>query len=151
MVNIVINKAFEYDADGKATQVDIPAAMADEMAVAKEEFIENIAELNDDLLEKYLEGEDLSEEEVKATFRKGISEAQFYPAICISAAKMIGIDTVLDFINTYLPSPLDRETGLPKTARDRMWWYLLIRMPNSADLFSIPLWIPMPAVCRCSG
>ena len=108
LVNIVSGKAYEFDADGKATQIDIPADMADDMAMAKEEFIENIAELNDDLLEKYLEGEEVTEEEIKATFRQGVLDAEFYPAICTSATKMIGIDQIFDFINDYLPSPLDR-------------------------------------------
>ena len=108
LVNIISGKAYEYDADGKATQVDIPADMADDIAMAKEEFIENIAELNDDLLEKYLEGEELTEEELKATFRQGILDAEFYPAIAAAAAKMIGVDVIFDFINDYMPSPLDR-------------------------------------------
>jgi elongation factor G len=116
IVNVITGQAFEYDADGKAKQVDIPADMADDIAVAKEEFIENIAELDDDLLEKYLEGEELSEEEITTTFRKGISEAGFYPGICTSAVKLIGIDMVLDFINTYMPSPLDRGDW---TAKDK--------------------------------
>ncbi len=107
-VDIVSGKAFEYDENGKATQIDIPADMADDMAMAKEEFIENIAELNDDLLEKYLEGEELTQDEVKATFRQGILDAEFYPAIPASAAKLIGIDVVFELINDYMPSPLDR-------------------------------------------
>ena len=114
IVNIVNGLAYEYDADGKAAQVDIPGDIADDIAAAKEEFIENIAELDDDLLEKYLEGETLSEDEIRDAFRKGISEAQFYPAVCISAVKMIGIDMVLDFINTYMPSPLDRGDWVAK-------------------------------------
>lgn len=117
MVNIVTGKAFEYDENGKAVQVDIPGDMAEAMTAAKEAFIENIAELDDELVEKYLEGEDLSEEEIKATFRKGISEAQFYPAICTSAVKMIGIDTLLDFINAYMPSPLDRGEWIAKDSQ----------------------------------
>ncbi|MFU8770205.1 MAG: elongation factor G, partial [Desulfotignum sp.] len=117
MVNIVTGKAFEYDGNGKAVQVDIPGDMAEAMTAAKEAFIENIAELDDELVEKYLEGEDLSEEEIKATFRKGISEAQFYPAICTSAVKMIGIDTLLDFINAYMPSPLDRGEWIAKDSQ----------------------------------
>jgi len=108
LVNIVSGEAYEYDDDGKATKVDIPADMVDDISLAKEEFIENIAELDDDLLEKYLEGEDISEDEIKATFRQGVLDAQFYPAICISATKMIGIDTVFDLINDVMPSPLDR-------------------------------------------
>jgi len=108
MVDIVSGKAFEYDADGKSTQIDIPADMADDMALAKEEFIENIAELNDDLLEKYLEGETLAEDEIKATFRQGILDAEFYPAIPAAAARLIGIDVVFELINDYMPSPVDR-------------------------------------------
>jgi elongation factor G len=116
LVNIVSGEAFEYDADGKATRIDIPADMADEIAADKEEFVENIAELDDDLLEKYLEGEELTEEEIKAAFRKGVLDAQFYPAICTSAVKMIGIDVVFDFINDYMPSPLDRGAWIAKDA-----------------------------------
>ena len=116
LVNIVSGEAFEYDADGKATRIDIPADMADEIAADKEEFVENIAELDDDLLEKYLEGEELTEAEIKAAFRKGVLDAQFYPAICTSAVKMIGIDVVFDFINDYMPSPLDRGAWIAKDA-----------------------------------
>ncbi|MCP4023048.1 MAG: elongation factor G [Desulfobacteraceae bacterium] len=114
IVNIVSGKAFEYDAQGKPTQIDVPDDIAEEIEMAKEEFIENVAELNDDLLEKYLEGEEISLDEIKATFRQGILEAQFYPAICGSAVKMIGIDTVFNFINDYMPSPLDRGDWVAK-------------------------------------
>ncbi len=107
-VNIITGQAFTYDADGKATKTDIPADLADDIEMAKEEFVENVAELNDDLLEKYLEGEEISEDELKETFRQGVLDAEFYPAICTSATKMIGIDIVPDFINDFMPSPLDR-------------------------------------------
>ena len=70
LVNIVSGKAFEYDADGKATQIDIPADIAEEIAADKEEFVENIAELDDDLLEKYLEGEELLKMKSKAPSEK---------------------------------------------------------------------------------
>ncbi|NWH06508.1 elongation factor G [Desulfobacter latus] len=116
LVNIVSGEAFAYDADGQAQKIDIPADMADEIAADKEEFVENIAELDDDLLEKYLEGEELTEEEIKGAFRKGVLDAQFYPAICTSATKMIGIDVVFDFINDYMPSPLDRGAWIAKDA-----------------------------------
>ena len=115
-VNIISGNAFEYDADGKASQIDIPADMAEEIAADKEEFVENVAELDDDLLEKYLEGEELSEEEIKGAFRKGILDAQFYPAICVSATKMIGVDVVSDMMNDYMPSPLDRGVWIAKDA-----------------------------------
>ena len=114
LVNIVSGEAFEYDADGKASKIDIPADMADDIAMAKEEFIENVAELDDDLLEKYLEGEELTEDEIKSAFRNGVLDAEFYPAIAASATKMIGVDMVFDFINDYMPSPLDRGAWIAK-------------------------------------
>ena len=116
LVNIVSGQAYEYDAEGKPSKIDTPADMVDDIAMAKEEFIENIAELNDDLLEKYLEGEEITEEELKATFRQGVLNAEFYPAICTSATKMIGIDIVFDFINDFMPSPLDRGDWIAKDA-----------------------------------
>lgn len=116
-VNIISGKAYEYDADGKTSMIDIPSDLADEMEAAKEEFIEDVAELNDELLEKYLEGEALSEAEIKATFRQGILDAKFYPAICCSAQKRIGVETISDIIIDYLPSPLDRGQWTAKDNR----------------------------------
>ncbi|WP_022668567.1 elongation factor G [Desulfospira joergensenii] len=116
LVDIVSGQAFEYDDDGKAKKVDIPADMADDMAMAKEEFVENIAELDDELLEKYLEGEEITEDELKAAFRQGILGAEFYPAVSASATKMIGIELILELINDYLPSPLDRGDWTAKDA-----------------------------------
>ncbi len=115
-VNVITGQGFEYDADGKSINVDIPSEMSDEIAMVKEEFIENVAELDDDLLEKYLEGEDITQDEIKATFRQGVLDAQFYPAICCSATKMIGTDTISDIINDYMPSPLDRGDWTAKDA-----------------------------------
>ena len=116
-VNIISGTAFEFDADGKPSKIDVPSDMLDDIEMAKEEFIENVAELNDDLLEKYLEGEEITENELKATFRQGILDARFYPAICCSATKMIGIDMVSDIINDYMPSPLDRGEWTAKDSK----------------------------------
>ena len=116
-VNIISGQAFEYGADGKVSKVDIPADMADDMEMAKEEFIENIAELNDQLLEKYLEGEKIAEADLKATFRQGVLDAKFYPAICCSAVKMIGVETISDFIIDYMASPLDRGDWIAKDSK----------------------------------
>ncbi|THB80913.1 MAG: elongation factor G [Desulfobacteraceae bacterium] len=107
-VNIITGQAYSYDDEGKSTKIDIPADMADDIQMAKEEFTENIAELNDELLEKYLEGEEISVDDLKETFRQGILDAEFYPAICGSASKMIGVDQLFNFINDYMPSPLER-------------------------------------------
>ncbi|MFH2093938.1 MAG: elongation factor G [Pseudomonadota bacterium] len=115
-VNIVSGFAYEYTADGKANKIDIPSDMIDDIELAKEEFVENVAELDDALLEKYLEGEQISQDELKAAFRQGILKAKFYPAICCSATKMIGVDLISDFINDYMPSPIDRGDWIAKDA-----------------------------------
>lgn len=114
IVNIVTGQAYTYDENGNSSKIDIPADMADDVEMAKEEFIENIAELNDELLEKYLEGQEIPLDDLKATFRQGILDSEFYPALCGSATRMIGIDQVFDFINDYMPSPLDRGEWIAK-------------------------------------
>jgi len=107
IVDIISGKAYVYE-NGKASIIDIPADMADEVEIAKESFIENIAELNDDLLERYLEGEEISQDDLNKAFRKGILDCEFSPVICGCATQSIGVDLVFDFINDYLPSPIDR-------------------------------------------
>ncbi len=108
VADLLTGKAYIYDDQGKTQITDIPAEMADEVEAAKEEFIENIAELNDEILERYLEGESISEEDLKKTFRQGIINAEFAPVMCGAAVKLAGVDALLDFINDYLPSPIDR-------------------------------------------
>lgn len=108
VVDLMSGKAHVYNDEGKSEVTDIPPEMEDEVKAATEELIENIAEINDDLLERYLEGESISEEDLKKTFRDGIINAELFPVICGSAVKLIGVDLLLDFINDYLPSPVDR-------------------------------------------
>lgn len=114
IVDILSGKAYIYDKDGKASAVEVPNDMADDVEAARASFIENIAELDDTLLEKYLEGETLSEEELIKTFRKGILACEFSPVLCGSATKLIGIDLLFDFINNALPSPIDRGAWIAK-------------------------------------
>ncbi|MEA1967645.1 MAG: elongation factor G [Thermodesulfobacteriota bacterium] len=108
IVDLISGKAFVFGDNGKAETVDIPSEMADEVETAKESFIENIAELNDDLLERYLEGETISEDDLKGTFRQGILDGEFAPALCGAAVQLTGIESLLGFINDYMPSPIDR-------------------------------------------
>ncbi len=108
VVDIVSGKAYLYDETGKLQKSAIPPEMADEIETARNEFMENVAEMDDDLLERYLEGEELTEEQLKNTFRKGILNAEFYPAMCGAATKLIGVDPLFEFIIDYMPSPLDR-------------------------------------------
>jgi len=108
VVDLIRNQAYEYDADGKSKKGDIPAAMQEQVESEREALIENIAEADDALIERYLEGEALSDQDLNAALRKGTLSHTFVPVICGSATRSIGIDLLLDFITTSMPSPLDR-------------------------------------------
>lgn len=107
IVDLVAMKAYTFDDTGQSTATDIPADMQDQVDAEREALIENVAEADDALIEKYLEGEELSDDEIKATLRKGILDRDFVPVLCGSATKNVGIDLLLDFTINCLPSPLD--------------------------------------------
>jgi elongation factor G len=93
--------------DGEQKQ-EIPEGMEDEVEAARIQLFEAIAESDDTLLEKYLEGEELSTEEMFEGIRKGISDGVIIPVLATSAERMIGIDRLLDVIAGSAPSPADR-------------------------------------------
>jgi len=115
IVDLVGMKAYAYDADGKATVIDIPADMQDKVEQERENLIENMAEADDELIEKYLEGESLSDDEIKTALRTGTIQKSFVPVLCGSAARNIGTNLLMDFIINCLPSPLDTP---PRAATD---------------------------------
>ena len=108
IIDLVSQKAYQYDGDGKATKIDIPADMVDQVETERESLVENIAEADDELLERYLEGDTLSQEELLSALRKGIVNRQFIPVLCGSARKCIGMDLLANFIVENMPSPIDR-------------------------------------------
>ncbi len=108
IVDLVSMKAYTYDADGKATKGDIPSDMQDIVATEREAFIENVAEADDELIERYLEGETLSDDDLMAALKKGTLSGEFVPVLCGSATKNIGIDLLMNFITNCMPSPIDR-------------------------------------------
>ena len=87
---------------------DIPEDLFEQAVDARQKLIEAIAETDDDLLSKYLEGEELNSEEIQSGLLKGISECKIYPVMCGSAYKNIGIQQLLDYIVSYIPSPVER-------------------------------------------
>ncbi|WP_102272412.1 elongation factor G [Cytobacillus massiliigabonensis] len=86
---------------------EIPAEYMDQAEEYREKLIEAVAELDENLMEKYLGGEEISNEELKAAIRKGTVNVEFYPVICGSAFKNKGVQKMLDAVIDYLPSPLD--------------------------------------------
>jgi elongation factor G len=108
IIDLARMRAYTYDADGKPKEGDIPADMQDQVETEHEAFIENVAEADDELIERYLEGETLTDDDIKAALNKGIMTRTFVPVLCGSATANIGIDLLMDFIVGSAPSPADR-------------------------------------------
>jgi elongation factor G len=108
IVDLIGKQAYTYDGKGKAVKADIPSQMQDLVSEQHDALFENIVESDDKLLERYLEGEPLSDDEVKAALRKAILSRELVPVLCGSATKNIGIDLLQNFIINCMPSPLDR-------------------------------------------
>jgi len=86
---------------------EIPDDLKDAAAAAREKLIEAVASIDDDLMHKYLEGEEISEDEIRQALRKGTIELKLVPVVTGSAFKNKGVQTLLDAVVDYLPSPLD--------------------------------------------
>jgi elongation factor G len=86
---------------------EIPEEYRAQAEEYREKLVEAVAELDEELMEKYLGGEEITKEELKAAIRKGTVNVEFYPVICGSAFKNKGVQLMLDAVIDYLPSPLD--------------------------------------------
>lgn len=99
---------FETDESGKFQETDVPAEMKDEVASAKEASIESIVECNDEILEKYLEGQELSGDDIKKALAEGVKNKQIIPVFFGAATKNIGANQILDSIAEFMPSPIEK-------------------------------------------
>lgn len=109
IVDLLTRQAEIYDSDdGKQYHAaPVPAELADEVEELREKIVETAAEGSDELMEKYLEGEELTVEEIKASLRQQVLDCKLFPVFCGSAYKNKGIQMLLDAVLDYLPSPLD--------------------------------------------
>ena len=98
---------FEDELGATPQVVEIPAEMREQVEAARETLVEKVAELDDDLTSKYLEGEEISVQELKAAIRKAVIANEATPAFCGTALKNKGVQPLLDAIIDYLPSPAD--------------------------------------------
>ncbi len=133
IVDLVSLKAYTYDENGKASSGDIPAEMQDQVEAEREKLIEDVAEADDELIERYLEGETLSDEDIHAALRKGVISRTFVPVFCGAATKNIGVDVFMDAILNCLPSPADLG---PKSGIDPKDDSTIERLPSSDEPFS---------------
>ena len=122
VVDLITNKAYEFDGDatGVLKEIDVPAEMADDVAMYRESLMESIAETDDELIEKFLEEESLSQEELMNGLKKGVIGAEISPVCVCSALLNKGTSAILDIINDYLPAPseLPAKIGIDKNGEE---------------------------------
>jgi elongation factor G len=110
VVDLVIMKALTFDEGEKGFKVlysEIPAELLESAKEWRDKMIEMVAETDDAYMEKYLSGEELTEDELRSGIRKGCIALTFTPMLCGSAFKNKGVQPMLDAVVSYMPSPLD--------------------------------------------
>ncbi|HKL25195.1 MAG TPA: elongation factor G [Desulfuromonadales bacterium] len=110
LVDLVEMKAYIWEDESfgsRFEEVEIPADMQDEVEAAREAMIEEISSNDEELMEKYLGGEELTVAEIRAGIRKATCSLQINPVLCGSAFKNKGVQSLLDAVVEYMPSPLD--------------------------------------------
>ncbi len=112
VVDLLAMKAYVYEGDGsgKFSLQDIPDDLKAVAESSREKMIETIVEADDALMEKYLDGGELTQDELYACLQKGTRDLIFAPVLCGSSVKNLGINRVLDLINACTPSPNWRKT-----------------------------------------
>ncbi|HEY7123176.1 MAG TPA: elongation factor G [Ktedonobacterales bacterium] len=110
VINLVSRKAYTFDGN-KVQEGPIPADLEAQVTRYREQLIESAVESDDDLMSKYLEGEELSQAEVESAVKAGTSSGGLVPVLCGSTAKNIGIQTVLDAIIEFLPGAASAKTA----------------------------------------
>ncbi|MDP9382800.1 MAG: elongation factor G [Chloroflexota bacterium] len=109
LVDFINNVAILYtdDLGNNVERSDIPEDIREEAALRREQFLEKVAETDEDLTMKYLEGEEITADELRAALRKATIERTLVPVLCGSALRNKGVQPMLDAVVDYLPSPLD--------------------------------------------
>lgn len=110
VVDLLAQKALYFSDEGKKIEeAEIPADLGEQVASLRDKIVEAAAESDDELLEKYLEGETLEPGEILQGLKKGVASQSVTPVLCGAATKNIGIQPLMNMLKTFMPSPLDRE------------------------------------------
>ena len=109
VIDLLEKKAFKFEGESGETIIkfDVPADMTDKVNEYREKLIEKAAEYDDDIMEKYLGGEEVPTDQIKKALRKGVVAAEIYLVTCGTALQNVGTQLVLDSVVDYLPCPLD--------------------------------------------
>lgn len=135
VVDLIEQKAYKFEGSAGEiiTEIDVPADLVDNMEKYRELLIEKVADVDEVVMEKYLGGEEITIEELKKGIRTGTVGNDFYPVLCGTALRNVGVQHVIDAVRDYLPSPLDVKpmTGInPKTEEEET------RKPDEKEPFS---------------
>ena len=112
VIDLIDMKAYRYDGDGRenCSEMPIPDDLADRAQEMREKLMDEVAEVSDELMERYLEGEEISHEETVAALKTGVTEGHLFPVTCGAATRNLGINRLLDAFVEDLPSPAKRGT-----------------------------------------
>ena len=134
IIDLVTMKSYHYDGkqEEEPTEIEIPDELKDIAEEKRAELIEAIAEFDDDLMEKYLEGKELSVEQIKGAIRKGVLAVEFFPVMCGTALGNKGTKLLLDAVVDYLPAPTDIASikGVDMNGNE------IVRHPSDSEPFS---------------
>ena len=143
LVDLVEMKAYYYsgaqDADAPVEVKDVPADMVELCEEYRTKLIEAAADADEDLMMKFLEGEEISQEEIKAAIRKATIEIKMIPVVCGTSFKNKGVRKLLDAVVEYLPSPIDVNsvTGVNPDTREEEVRESSLNAPFAALIFKI--------------
>ena len=108
IIDMLQNQAYEYkDKNSSGSRIPVEETIKDQIENHHNELVESIVETDDELLNKYLEGEKIADEVISDVFKQAVAKGKVIPVFAISAVRNIGIDILMDYINSLLPSALD--------------------------------------------
>ena len=134
IIDLVTMKAYEYDGQQveEPKEIEIPEELKATAEAKRAELIEAVAEFDDELMEKYLEGEEISAEQIKKAIRTGVLAVKFFPVMCGTALGNKGTKLLLDAVIDYMPAPTDIESikGVDMNGKE------IERHPSDSEPFS---------------
>ncbi len=119
VIDLLTMKYYKYDRSGSGAGMmqEIPSELAGQAKAAREKLVESIAECNDELLEAYLEGKEVKQEDFVEALKEGFRAGKITPVVCASAEFSIGTQQILDLIASAFPTPLDMGAVTGKDGR----------------------------------
>ena len=114
VVDLVSQKGYTFESGNKIQEIAISAELQESIGSYREQLIESAVESDDEIMEKFLEGEELSDEEILSVIKKGTRSCQLIPVLCSAGSKNIAVQTLLDAVVDYLPGAAD---ALPEDAK----------------------------------